>query len=460
MLDRRTRTIVLPPACTLDLGGIAKGMAVDAALDLLDRRGVEAALVSAGGDLAVLGLPPDGRTWPVLIGDDEEREIVPLSCGALATSGVARRSWLQGGIPRHHLLDPRTGDPVISDLREVTVAAGTCKLAEVAATVCVLLGSRLCREFIASNALAGRLTRRDGTRSAVGPWPAWVAGRMTNWNAITWDTARAGGFAAYVLLTTAVSAGLVLRNRWQTARWPRLITNELHGFLSLLALIFIAVHIVAVLVDPFTRFGLVEVLAPFASHYRPVWMGLGVVALYLLLAVWVSSQLRAHIGFRTWRTIHLLSYGVYGAATVHGLGTGSDTRTVWASALYAASVLVVGGLAGRRLLVPTSRGQRPRPVLAVVGSLAVRRRRDLERERPPSGTLGRTGGRRSGQPRSCFDWVERGSSCLVCGASLRARVNALRRGVRRTRNGHACRRERSCDSSNRRGTPRRYSRSP
>ena len=194
---------------------------------------------------------------------------------------------------------------------------------------------------------------------------------MTSWNAVTWDMARAGGFAAYVLLTCAVSAGLVLRNRWQTARWPRLITTELHGYLSLLALVFIAVHVVAVLVDPFTRFGLVEVFAPFASHYRPVWMGLGGVALYLLLAVWVSSRLRAHIGFRTWRTIHLLSYGVYSAATIHGLGTGSDTRTVWASALYAVSVLVVGGLAGRRLLVPTSRGQRARPILASVGALAI-----------------------------------------------------------------------------------------
>lgn len=174
VLDRRTRTVVVPPRCALDLGGIAKGMAVDAALELLERRGVAAALVSAGGDLAVLGLPPDGRTWPVLIGDYEDSEVVALSRGALATSGVARRAWLQGGVPRHHLLDPRTGDPVTSDLREVTVAAGTCKLAEVAATVCFSLGSRLAREFIVSNRLASRLTREDGTRLAVGTWPAWV----------------------------------------------------------------------------------------------------------------------------------------------------------------------------------------------------------------------------------------------------------------------------------------------
>ena len=194
---------------------------------------------------------------------------------------------------------------------------------------------------------------------------------MTTWSAITWDTARAGGLLAYVLLTLAVAAELVLRNRWQTPRWPRMVTNELHGYLSLLALVFIAVHVVAVAVDPFTRFGLAELLVPLASHYRPLWMGLGAVALYLLLAVWVSSKLRARISHRAWRGVHLLAYGVYGAATVHGLGTGSDTRTVWAPLLYGSSLLVVGILAGRRLLVAPARSDRPRPVLAAVGGLAL-----------------------------------------------------------------------------------------
>ena len=191
------------------------------------------------------------------------------------------------------------------------------------------------------------------------------------WSAVTWDAARAGGFAAYVLLSTAVTVGLVLRNRWQTVRWPRLVTNELHGYLSLLALVFIGVHVLAVFVDPFTRFGLAEVLVPFVSHYRPFWMGLGVVALYLLLAVWVSSRLSARIGFRTWRAIHYLAYAVYAAATVHGLGTGSDTRTVWAPLLYAISVLLVAGLTARRLLVPVATGQTPRPVLAALGGVVI-----------------------------------------------------------------------------------------
>lgn len=194
---------------------------------------------------------------------------------------------------------------------------------------------------------------------------------MSGWNAVTWDTARAGGLVSYVLLTTSVSLGLVLRNRWQSSRWPRLITNELHGYVSLLALVFIAVHVVAVAVDPFTHFGLAAVLVPFASHYRPIWMGLGIVGLYLLLAVWVSTRLRRRIGHRLWRQIHVLAFAVYAAATLHGLGTGSDTRAAWAVALYAASVGLVGTLLAIRLLAPAGRDARPRPLAGLASAVAV-----------------------------------------------------------------------------------------
>jgi len=194
---------------------------------------------------------------------------------------------------------------------------------------------------------------------------------MSGWNAVTWDTARAGGLVSYVLLTASVSLGLTLRNRWQSSRWPRLVTNELHGYVSLLALVFIAVHVVAVAIDPFTHFGLAAVLVPFASHYRPLWMGLGIVALYLLLAVWVSTRLRRRIGHRLWRRIPVLAFAVYGAATLHGLGTGSDTRTAWAVGLYATSVGLVGTLLAIRLIAPAGRDARPRPLAAFASAVAV-----------------------------------------------------------------------------------------
>lgn len=173
-LDASARAVRLPAGCSLDLGGIAKGMAVDAALELLRRREVASALVSAGGDLAVLGLPPGRGAWPVLVGEQERGEIVDLARGALATSGTARRSWTQGGVPRHHLLDPGTGEPAETDLREVTVAASSCRAAEVAATACFVLGSERGAQLLASRRLAGVLTTRDDRRLAVGAWPAAV----------------------------------------------------------------------------------------------------------------------------------------------------------------------------------------------------------------------------------------------------------------------------------------------
>lgn len=171
-LDPSSSTVTLPLGCALDFGGIAKGMAVDAALELLDRRGVAPALVSAGGDLSVRGLPAGMRAWPVLVGDEPAGQVVPLARGALATSGVARRSWLQGGTHRHHLVDPATGESAENDLREVTVAAESCKTAEVAATATFVLGPRLGSDLLSMHRLAGRLTYRDGTHRTVGAWPS------------------------------------------------------------------------------------------------------------------------------------------------------------------------------------------------------------------------------------------------------------------------------------------------
>src|SRR5207302_6991636 len=91
------------------------------------------------------------------------------------------------------------------------------------------------------------------------------------WQAVTWDVARAGGLIAYLLLTLAVALGLALSLRWQRPRWPRLITNELHGFVTLLSLVFIGVHVLAVWVDPFMRFGWRDIVVPLATSYRPLW---------------------------------------------------------------------------------------------------------------------------------------------------------------------------------------------
>jgi len=169
-LDRESRSIVLPRGAALDLGGIAKGMAVDAALERLGEIGVANALVSAGGDLAVRGLPPGLGSWPVAVGEDAATTL-PLVRGALATSGRSRRAWKQGAADRHHLLDPRTGEPARSGVREVTVAAVTCAQAEAAATAIFVLGPRLAAELVARNGLAARVVTDDRRETRLGRWP-------------------------------------------------------------------------------------------------------------------------------------------------------------------------------------------------------------------------------------------------------------------------------------------------
>ena len=180
----------------------------------------------------------------------------------------------------------------------------------------------------------------------------------TLWQSVTWDVARAGGFTAYILLTLAVIAGLALSTQIQSpGRWPRLLNNELHNFLTLLSSIFLIVHILATWVDPFTRFSWNEILIPFTSHYRPEWMALGIVALYLGIAIGISTWLRPHIGYKLWRQLHVLTLGVFALATIHGLGTGSDTQTPWALAIYLTSSILVGLLLCRRLYLKKGKGK-------------------------------------------------------------------------------------------------------
>ena len=167
-IDRGKRLVMLPDGAQLDFGGIAKGMAVDAALDLLREHGVTAALVNAGGDLGMLGTPPALDHWPV---QTPTGEVVALRGGALATSGIGRRQWMQGGQRRHHLLDPRSGESARSGLWSVTVAADRCMQAEVAAKAALILGPAAGVNFLQQHRLSGLLIREDGTCSATGAWP-------------------------------------------------------------------------------------------------------------------------------------------------------------------------------------------------------------------------------------------------------------------------------------------------
>jgi FAD:protein FMN transferase len=170
-LDDAAGVITLPAGARLDLGGIAKGMAVDASISLLRSLGVESALVSAGGDIAVIPRP---EGWPVEVQTHAGPAVVALLRGAIATSTTRRRRWFQAGVERHHLLDPASGLPARSDVHSATVTAGSCEVAEVAAKVALVLGRDRGSRFLADRGLTGLLVEESGSTS-VGSWPVPLA---------------------------------------------------------------------------------------------------------------------------------------------------------------------------------------------------------------------------------------------------------------------------------------------
>lgn len=166
---------------------------------------------------------------------------------------------------------------------------------------------------------------------------------MNIWYTVVWDTARASGLTAYLLGTLAVIVGLTLSLKWQSPRWwPRLINNEMHNFLSLLSVIFVVIHVLSIWIDPFTRFGWAAIFIPFVSSYRTLGMALGIVGLYLGLAVSASVWLRPRIGYLWWRRIHYLTLLVYVFILIHVLITGTDAHARWVVALYVSGTSIVG----------------------------------------------------------------------------------------------------------------------
>jgi sulfoxide reductase heme-binding subunit YedZ len=165
---------------------------------------------------------------------------------------------------------------------------------------------------------------------------------------ILWYATRGAGVVSLVLLTGVVVLGIVSAMRWQTASWPRFLTTGLHRNLALATLVFLALHIVTAVVDPFTALGWNAAIIPFSSSYRRLWLGLGVVALWLLLAIVVTSLLRPLFGHRAWRMIHWLTYLMWPVAVIHGIGTGTDPRFAWMLAIETACVgSVVAAVAWR-----------------------------------------------------------------------------------------------------------------
>ncbi len=158
-----------------------------------------------------------------------------------------------------------------------------------------------------------------------------------------WYTARAGGIVAWALTSLAVIGGLQLSTRLVRKPAPSWVL-DVHRFLGGLSVVFVGVHIVGLAADQFIGFGPEDFIVPFASSYKPAAVGLGVVGMYLLIAIEITSLLMKKLPRRTWHAVHLTSFLLFVVATIHGLTSGTDRHNAifqWACLLTATLVLMM-----------------------------------------------------------------------------------------------------------------------
>jgi sulfoxide reductase heme-binding subunit YedZ len=180
-----------------------------------------------------------------------------------------------------------------------------------------------------------------------------------------WYLTRGTGAVSLLLLTVSVVLGIAHSVRWAPRRMPRFVVADLHRNVSLLVVVFIVIHVATSVIDSFAPIRWLDAIIPFGSRYRPVWLGLGALAFDVLIAVAVTSLVRARMGYRVWRAIHWTAYGSWAVAVFHGVGVGSDTKQVWMLALVATSVVAVAGAIGWRVAVGWSAWTPPRLAMAM-----------------------------------------------------------------------------------------------
>lgn len=182
-----------------------------------------------------------------------------------------------------------------------------------------------------------------------------------------WYASRSAGVISLVLLTAVMVLGLVTTARLELgSRW-RFVVHGLHRNLSLLTVLFLAIHILAAILDPYAGLGWRDALIPFTSSYRPFYLGLGVVAMEVLAALVLTGLLRRWIGRALFRLVHWAAYACWPIALVHGLGTGSDVRQGWFYVLSVACVsATVAGFLSWRLL----RGRSERRGVRIAAGIA------------------------------------------------------------------------------------------
>lgn len=174
-----------------------------------------------------------------------------------------------------------------------------------------------------------------------------------------WYISRSSSFVGFGLITLSMLFGMMISSKRKNPTWlGRLAWFELHQHTSLLGLAFVFVHVLVLLGDQYLHFTLSQLFIPFANReYEPLWVGVGQLAFYVLLLVTLSFYARSRIGHRAWRIIHYASFGLYWMIVLHSVMSGTDSKTLLASAVMALSSFAIIGFTIYRVVAGLANSQ-------------------------------------------------------------------------------------------------------
>lgn len=162
----------------------------------------------------------------------------------------------------------------------------------------------------------------------------------TNSIQLWWYVTRAAGLTGYFLLWLSMIWGLAIPSKIVQSLLDGTYTYDFHEYISLIGLGFVAIHVIVLMFDKYLPFNLIQILVPFTDTYRPFWVGLGIISLYIMLLVTITFYLRQVIGSKAFRAFHVLSLVGYLGATLHGLFAGTDSALPITNVLYFGTFLI------------------------------------------------------------------------------------------------------------------------
>ncbi|WP_431218956.1 ferric reductase-like transmembrane domain-containing protein [Leifsonia xyli] len=158
---------------------------------------------------------------------------------------------------------------------------------------------------------------------------------------VLWAFGRASGVVSLLLFTASVLLGILTRSGRPLPGLPRFSVSLVHRNVSLLAVVFLVLHVGTLLFDSYAKLDPIDLVVPFLGSFQPFWQGLGTVAFDLVVAIVLTGLLRRRIGQRVFRFIHWFTYAMWPIAVLHAIGNGTNGTSGWFLVLVAGSALLV-----------------------------------------------------------------------------------------------------------------------